>query len=270
MPNDQAKDIAARARLHAGMSSSPMGEGEDVPSSFVEHVQNRMKQQGEEQARKTGYEKTAGGERIKGSYKTGGTVPETGVYRLHRGETVIPSEQYGTGEEMTRVPMDYRNVVAPGKIGSVEGRDPMLPAPQRVETIAHAATETRPQELHRSETAPLRSYATFEPRRAPMPRAAQDEGFLEGPANLSADPLMTGENSNDIFCHRDARRKDLYGENIDGMAHNSGHPGFAAVQNKIEQEGYSKESAGAILASKTRSASKAAHKANPRLNKVRG
>ena len=48
------------------------------------------------------------------------------------------------------------------------------------------------------------------------------------------------------------------------------HPGFAAVQSKIEGEGYSKESAGAILASKTRHASAAAKKANPRLKKVKG
>jgi hypothetical protein len=56
------------------------------------------------------------------------------------------------------------------------------------------------------------------------------------------------------------------------IMHNSEnpHPGFAAVQHKIEGEGYSPEEAGAILASKTRDASKAAHKANPRLNRVKG
>jgi hypothetical protein len=46
------------------------------------------------------------------------------------------------------------------------------------------------------------------------------------------------------------------------------HPGFGAVQKKIQSEGYSKEAAGAILASKTRAASPAAKKANPRLKKV--
>jgi len=46
------------------------------------------------------------------------------------------------------------------------------------------------------------------------------------------------------------------------------HPGFAAVQKKIEKEGYSKEAAGAILAAKTRGASKAAKKSNPRLKRV--
>lgn len=48
------------------------------------------------------------------------------------------------------------------------------------------------------------------------------------------------------------------------------HPGFAAVQKKIEGEGYSKDSAGAILANKTRNASPVAKKKNPRLKRVKG
>lgn len=48
------------------------------------------------------------------------------------------------------------------------------------------------------------------------------------------------------------------------------HPGFAAVQKKIEGEGYSADAAGAILASKTRNASAAAKKRNPRLKRVKG
>jgi hypothetical protein len=48
------------------------------------------------------------------------------------------------------------------------------------------------------------------------------------------------------------------------------HPGFKAEQNKIAaKEGVSKERAGAILASSTRNASKAAKKANPALKKVK-
>lgn len=54
------------------------------------------------------------------------------------------------------------------------------------------------------------------------------------------------------------------------MAKNQAHPGFKAVANKIaKKEGVSKEAAGAILANSTRNASKAAKKANPRLNKVK-
>lgn len=49
------------------------------------------------------------------------------------------------------------------------------------------------------------------------------------------------------------------------------HPGFKAVQSQIAQrEGYSMERAGAILAGKTRKASKSARKRNPRLNRVKG
>ena len=47
------------------------------------------------------------------------------------------------------------------------------------------------------------------------------------------------------------------------------HPGFKAVAKKIQGEGYSKESAGAILASATRKASGAAKAKNPKLKKVK-
>lgn len=46
------------------------------------------------------------------------------------------------------------------------------------------------------------------------------------------------------------------------------HPGFKAVQKKIQGEGYSKKSAGAILANASRKASAGAKKRNPRLKKV--
>ncbi len=48
------------------------------------------------------------------------------------------------------------------------------------------------------------------------------------------------------------------------------HPGFKAVQSKIQSEGYSKKAAGAILAKKTREASPSAKRSNPKLNKVKG
>jgi len=55
------------------------------------------------------------------------------------------------------------------------------------------------------------------------------------------------------------------------MAKSNKHPGFKAVQSKIASKmGVSKERAGAILASKTRSASAKAKKANPRLKRVKG
>lgn len=52
--------------------------------------------------------------------------------------------------------------------------------------------------------------------------------------------------------------------------HGKAHPGFKAVQGKIEKEGYSKESAGAILANASRHASGAAKHSNPNLKKVKG
>jgi len=48
------------------------------------------------------------------------------------------------------------------------------------------------------------------------------------------------------------------------------HPGFKSVQAKIaKRSGVSKDAAGAILASATRKASKAAKKRNPRLKRVK-
>ena len=53
--------------------------------------------------------------------------------------------------------------------------------------------------------------------------------------------------------------------------HSKAHPGFKAVQNKVaKKEGVSPARAGAIVAASARNASKAAHKANPRLNRVKG
>ena len=54
------------------------------------------------------------------------------------------------------------------------------------------------------------------------------------------------------------------------MAKSKKHPGFKAVQKKVEKEGYSKEQAGAIVASASRNASPQAKKENPMLAKIRG
>lgn len=57
------------------------------------------------------------------------------------------------------------------------------------------------------------------------------------------------------------------------MAHKpmSLHPGFQHVEDKIaKQEGVSKKSAGAILASSTRKASAKAKAKNPKLSRVKG
>ena len=61
-----------------------------------------------------------------------------------------------------------------------------------------------------------------------------------------------------------------YGTLSNGVTMKKAHPGFKGVEKKIEKEGYSAKSAGAILANSTRNASKGAKKANPRLNRVKG
>lgn len=55
------------------------------------------------------------------------------------------------------------------------------------------------------------------------------------------------------------------------VKHSKAHPGFKAVAAKVaKKEGVPPARAAAIVAAGARNASKAAHKANPRLNKVKG
>jgi hypothetical protein len=55
------------------------------------------------------------------------------------------------------------------------------------------------------------------------------------------------------------------------MQHTKKHPGFEATADEIaRREGISIERARAMLAAGARGASKKAHKANPRLNRVKG
>ncbi len=55
------------------------------------------------------------------------------------------------------------------------------------------------------------------------------------------------------------------------MAKSKSHPGFSAVASDISKRmGVSKERASAILAAKSRGASAAAKRKNPRLKKVKG
>jgi hypothetical protein len=173
---------------------------------------------------------------------------------------------------------DFNEVFPPGEIGSPEDRDRMEPSPFSVNTVAYSTSEVRPQHMHgalasmrasaESEPLSLQGYPTFTPRTAPMPCAGQDEGFLRIGV---ADPMMT-DGTRDVAgkLKRTVYPNDLYGRNEAGVTHNQGHPGFKAVQGKIQSEGYSKKSAGAILASASRNASGAAKKSNPRLNRVKG
>src|SRR5690242_3906805 len=125
----------------------------------------------------------------------------------------------------------YRDPFPAGQIGSSEGRDADTGAlPQYLDTVARYDTEEKDPKLHNAAAAlrtadrpiQLHSYAELQPRVAPIPRAAQDEGFLEGPASLAADPQMTDANSFKVLLPRDARRLDLYGDNVAGVLHNEG------------------------------------------------
>lgn len=184
------------------------------------------------------------------------------------------SESYANFPQGTK---QYKDPFQSGVIGSEAGRDLMEPAPARIYTKPYSAGETRDTQCHGAEytlreagvTVKLTRYADLDhqSRVAPMPMAAQDEGFLRIGV---ADSEMTDSVRGTGIPPEQVYKNDLFGENKDGVAHNEGHPGFAAVQKKIQGEGYSAKAAGAILASKTRSASKAAHKANPRLNRVKG
>jgi hypothetical protein len=124
----------------------------------------------------------------------------------------------------------YREVIPPGQIGSEEGVDPQLPPSQYIDTVPSYPTEQNDTRLHAAVTSlraadtqsiPLQDYASFQPRTAPLPRAAQEDLYHNGYGELAADPLMTDRDSKDLFPegrHNDNR--DLYGKNRDGVLHN--------------------------------------------------
>jgi hypothetical protein len=126
----------------------------------------------------------------------------------------------------------YREVIPPGVIGSQEDRDPSRPGKQYVDTVAYYETEQNDPTLHgplealksADRAVPFQPYPDFQPRSAAIPRAAQDEGYLETYDRLAADPLMTDWDSNTLIHPRDARRKDLFGDNRAGMLHNDNEP----------------------------------------------
>lgn len=125
----------------------------------------------------------------------------------------------------------YREVIPPGKIGSEEKQDVMLPATQYVDTVASYPTEQNDTRLHGAMAAlrsadtqsiPLQNYASFQPRTAPMPRACQDDLYLEGPGKNAADPRMNDRDSVELFPGRreTVDNCDLYGANVAGVLHN--------------------------------------------------
>ena len=105
----------------------------------------------------------------------------------------------------------------------------------------------------------------------PFPTMSDDEAYNRAYPNAVPDGLQTDGSQPCYVGKEDKETHDAQGHSTgDVIRHNSkvAHPGFAAVQGKIEGEGYSKKAAGAILANASRKASPAAKKANPKLNKV--
>jgi hypothetical protein len=171
----------------------------------------------------------------------------------------------------------YREVIPPGEIGSVAGGDlDILTPPQYVDTVADYEKAQNDPAMHSAVHSlregaktelPFQCYGTFQPRSAPMPRAAQDQVYLEGYGQNAADPRMTDESATTGLQATDKPdRAPLYGDNRDGVLHNN----FASAQAGIaKKEGIPSANAGAILASASRNASPAAKKANPNLKKVK-
>src|SRR5579859_12456 len=89
---------------------------------------------------------------------------------------------------------------------------------------------------------------------------AKDRGVLK----------MSHQQLHDFAATKGLKKMDKMGAIRAGFSkgHSKRHPGFKAVQSKIDGEGYSREAAGRILAALSRGASAAAKKANPRLNRV--
>jgi hypothetical protein len=142
-----------------------------------------------------------------------------------------PEGQTALAPPDRRFTKTFRDVIPPGQIGSTEANDFSTPGPpQYVDTVQHYTGEQADPSLHGSPAAirsagrdgvPFQAFDTFQPRSAPMPRAAQDEGLLEPYGYHAADPLMTDDDSTtNVLGRRNAQRLDLNGPNRDGVAHN--------------------------------------------------
>lgn len=139
----------------------------------------------------------------------------------------------GNDKQEERFPVfsGYREVIPPGVIGSQEGADKMLPAATYVDTVASYPTEQNDTRLHGAvaslrsadtQSIPLQDYPSFQSRTAPMPRACQDDLYLEGPGKNAADPRMQDRDSMELFPGRreTVDNCDLYGRNVAGVLHN--------------------------------------------------
>jgi hypothetical protein len=138
----------------------------------------------------------------------------------------VPEGEMGLSITRTLANNTYRQPIPAGTIGSAEVDDLTNPPLQYVDTVEDYSGAQADPKLHGPMDAlrsagkqeiPFQDYARFQPRRAPMPRAAQDEGYLGPPGRSSADPLMTDQNAGSGLSPRDIARKDMFGANRDGV-----------------------------------------------------
>jgi hypothetical protein len=166
------------------------------------------------------------------------TVPSGANPGFEPSGNPIPDGQTGLDpREQKPFTKKFRDLIPPGVIGSDDGEDlDKLGPPQYVDTVPYQRGEQNNVELHGAVNMqkvanpvapeiPFNEYASFQPRSAPMPRAVQDEGFLERYGYNKADPLMTDYDSNVVILPRDAGRIDLASPNRDGMPHNDNRGG---------------------------------------------
>jgi hypothetical protein len=152
-------------------------------------------------------------------------TPNTNPGLFPSGEP-IPEGQTGLTTPDGPFTRKHREVIPPGRIGSQESEDyDRLGLRQYIDTVPYERGEQNNISLHNpldvqkaanpnEPGIPFQEYASFQPRSAPMPRAMQDEGFLD----RYADPIMTDLDSSTIILPRDANRIDLAGPNRDGEA----------------------------------------------------
>jgi hypothetical protein len=160
------------------------------------------------------------------------TTPQRQVYpnsEFYPSGQPIPEGRSGLApDEVGGLTTDFRDPIPPGAIGSREGQDEdTLGPPQYIDTVADYRGSQNDVSLHDPLNAvrsggrsgiPFQDYASFTPRSAPMPRAAQDETFLRGAGKNLADPRMIDRDSSRLTASdRNRDLIDLYGLNKDGM-----------------------------------------------------
>jgi methionine salvage enolase-phosphatase E1 len=122
--------------------------------------------------------------------------------------------------------------------------------------------------LHNAVMSAMKRHMARPAARKMPPLNRETAGKTPGAEKLTNETGEAGDEGMSTYAkkHRDLIKSKSKNQSAGRKA----HPGFKAVQGKIQAEGYSQKVAGAILAARSRHASAAAHKANPHLNRVKG